>query len=210
MSNSNSQRTAIEGTARERGLTNLTVITADMNDFQPDRTLRPCRIGGDVRAHVQLAGAAGAGARLADARTGRLFIHIFTHRDTPYRFDMTDKDDWIAQHFFTGGIMPSHGLIRRFPELFEVEAEWRWSGEHYRRTALDWLSNFDRHAAGDRRRSCAMSTGRDAALWKRRWRMFFLATAGLFGDSRGAVWGVSHYRLKPVHLAECPRDCLKS
>ena len=38
----------------------------------------------------------------------------------------------------------------------------------------------------------------DANLWRRRWRLFFLATAGLFGHSRGEEWGVSHYRLKPV------------
>ena len=81
--------------------------------------------------------------------------------------------------------------------LFEVDAEWRWSGEHYRRTALDWLNNFDHHApAVDA--IFRKVYGADALLWRRRWRVFFLATAGLFGDSRGAVWGVSHYRLKPV------------
>ncbi len=40
--------------------------------------------------------------------------------------------------------------------------------------------------------------GLDAGLWKRRWRLFFLAVAGLFGDSGGEVWGVSHYRLAPA------------
>jgi cyclopropane-fatty-acyl-phospholipid synthase len=38
--------------------------------------------------------------------------------------------------------------------------------------------------------------GDDAALWTRRWRRFYLATAGLFGDSGGREWGVSHYRLQ--------------
>jgi hypothetical protein len=38
--------------------------------------------------------------------------------------------------------MPSHHLIRQFADLFEVEKEWRWSGEHYRRTALDWLKKI--------------------------------------------------------------------
>jgi cyclopropane-fatty-acyl-phospholipid synthase len=40
--------------------------------------------------------------------------------------------------------------------------------------------------------------GDDAKIWKRRWRLFFLATAGLFGDRGGAEWGVSHYLLKPA------------
>jgi cyclopropane-fatty-acyl-phospholipid synthase len=196
VSNSNSQRTAIERTARERGLTNLNVITHDMNDFQPDQRFDRV-VSVEMFEHMSNWPALLERVRGWLRPQGRLFIHIFTHRDTPYRFDMSDKEDWIAQHFFTGGIMPSHGLIRRFPGLFEVDAEWRWSGEHYRRTALDWLSNFDRHA----RAIDAIFRdvyGADAVLWKRRWRIFFLATAGLFGDSRGAVWGVSHYRLKPV------------
>ena len=40
--------------------------------------------------------------------------------------------------------------------------------------------------------------GADARLWRRRWRLFFLATAGLFGHAGGGEWGVGHYRLAPV------------
>ncbi len=36
---------------------------------------------------------------------GLLFIHIFTHRSAPYRFDETEMPNWIAHHFFTGGIL---------------------------------------------------------------------------------------------------------
>jgi len=126
-----------------------------------------------------------------------VFIHIFTHRSTPYRFDHNDEADWIGKYFFTGGIMPSHGLITHFPDLFEVEADWVWNGRHYELTALDWLANFDRNSA-EVSRVMKSVYGADANLWRRRWRLFFLATAGLFGHSRGEEWGVSHYRLKPV------------
>jgi len=40
--------------------------------------------------------------------------------------------------------------------------------------------------------------GKDASLWQRRWRLFFLATAGLFGHENGNVWGVGHYLLSPA------------
>lgn len=194
VSNSGSQRAAIEAAAAARGLGNVTVITADMNAFTPsgrfDRVV-------SVEMFEHMANWRALLARVADwlNADGRLFLHVFTHKDRPYRFDMADRDDWIAQHFFTGGIMPSHRLIRHFPDLFEVEAEWCWSGDHYRRTAMDWLANFDRNAAAI---ETVLRTvyGADAKLWKRRWRLFFLATAGLFGERGGAVWGVSHYRLK--------------
>jgi cyclopropane-fatty-acyl-phospholipid synthase len=128
---------------------------------------------------------------------GRLFLHVFSHRKTAYRFDHADKSDWIAQHFFTGGVMPSHGLVREFGESFVVEKDWRWNGKHYERTARDWLDNFDRNR--DAIRNLFEATyGKDAALWMRRWRLFFLATAGLFGHADGEEWGVSHYRLRPA------------
>ena len=121
---------------------------------------------------------------------------MFTHSSAPYRFDAADPNDWIARHFFSGGVMPSHGLIGCFPDLFEVEADWCWSGLHYERTALDWLANYDRNATEV---MAVLRTvyGAEAKLWFRRWRLFFLATAGLFGHDGGAVWGVSHYRLRP-------------
>jgi cyclopropane-fatty-acyl-phospholipid synthase len=128
---------------------------------------------------------------------GLLFLHVFTHRNAPYRFDVNDPADWIAQYFFTGGVMPSHDLPRQFPDLFKVEADWRWSGEHYARTAEQWLENFDANRATIDP-ILAEVYGPDAIVWRRRWRLFFLATSGLFGHRDGEEWGVSHYRLRPV------------
>ena len=88
------------------------------------------------------------------------------------------------------------GLIREFPDLFTLEQDWRWSGTHYEKTALHWLELYDRNLA--RIRPVLDSVyGDQATLWRRRWRLFFLATAGLFGHRGGTEWGVSHYRLRP-------------
>jgi len=93
--------------------------------------------------------------------------------------------------------MPSHHLIRQYSDLFEVEKEWRWSGTHYQRTALDWLGNFDSHR--DRIEGIFRGVyGNEAPLWMRRWRWFFLATAGLFGYAGGSEWGVSQFRMRPA------------
>ena len=195
VSNSQSQRAFIERQVQARGLNNLRIITADMNSFAPGQTFDRV-VSVEMFEHM-------SNWRLLLERVrswlkpdGLLLFHVFTHRSVPYRFDRSDKEDWIAQHFFTGGIMPSHGLIYEFSDLFSVDASWRWSGTHYARTAEDWLANFDRQAkAVDA--VLKQTYGADAALWRRRWRLFFLATAGLFGHANGAEWGIGHYRLKP-------------
>jgi len=196
VSNSHSQRAHIETQALRRGLTNLQVLTADMNAFSIDR--RFDRVV-SVEMFEHMANWEGLLARVRSwlKPDGRLFIHVFTHKTTPYRFDIGDQADWIAQHFFAGGVMPSHGLIGQFEELFELEADWSWNGAHYEKTALDWLANYDANA-GEIMRVLRGVYGRRARLWFRRWRLFFLATAGLFGHQEGREWGVSHYRLKPV------------
>jgi cyclopropane-fatty-acyl-phospholipid synthase len=194
VSNSHSQRRHIEAEARLRGLGNLEVVTADMNSFSIDRTFD--RVV-SVEMFEHMSNWEGLLGRVRGwlKPDGRLFIHVFTHANAPYRFDAADPNDWIAQHFFTGGVMPSHGLIARFADLFEVEADWRWKGVHYEQTALDWLANYDRNAT-EVMAVLRKVYGGEARLWFRRWRLFFLATAGLFGHEGGTVWGVSHYRLR--------------
>ncbi len=196
VSNSRPQRLHIEAQAAARGLANLRVITADMNVFAPEGQFDRV-VSVEMFEHMSnwhdLLGRLRAWLK----PQGRAFLHVFSHRRTPYRFHTEDRGDWIARYFFTGGIMPSHGMIRHFGGLFTVEAEWQWSGAHYERTALHWLASMDanRPAVG---RIMREVYGAEARMWTRRWRIFFLATAGLFGDSGGREWGVSHWRLKPA------------
>jgi cyclopropane-fatty-acyl-phospholipid synthase len=196
VSNSNSQREYIESEARTRGLTNLRVITSDMNVFTPDAQYDRI-VSVEMFEHMMNWRELMARVRTWLKPDGRFFLHIFTHRAGSYLFDRADREDWIAQHFFTGGVMPSHHLIRQYADLFEVEKEWRWSGTHYQRTAEDWLANFDAHR-DEIENVLRPVYGGDTALWMRRWRWFFLATSGLFGYADGSEWGVSHYRMKAV------------
>ena len=196
VSNSHSQRAYIESRARALGLVNLEIVTADMTHFAPEGLFDRI-VSVEMFEHManwrDLLGRV-RGWLLPE---GRLFIHVFTHRAAPYRFDPEDGGDWIAQHFFSGGIMPSHGLIGRFPDLFALEADWRGPGPHSAGTARDWLANFDRNRAAIPPILRAVY-GAEASVWARRWRLFFLATEGLFGHAGGAPWGVSHYRLAPT------------
>jgi len=194
VSNSHSQREYIEAQAEARKLTNLNVVTQDMNVFEPGKTFDRI-VSVEMFEHMMNWRELLTRARQWLKPDGRLFMHIFSHRTGAYLFESANREDWIAQHFFTGGVMPSHHLVRQYADLFEVEKEWRWSGTHYERTANDWLVNFDKHR--DEVEAILQPVyGRDTRLWMRRWRWFFLATAGLFGHSDGDEWGVSHYRLK--------------
>lgn len=191
VSNSASQREYIMARARERGFSNLSVITADMNDFAAD-ALFDRVVSVEMFEHMSNWSTLFARVHSWLKPDGRFFLHVFNHHNRSYRFDHNNSADWIAQHFFTGGIMPAFDLPRRFDGVFTVEREWRWSGLHYRRTALDWLANFDREIENIRP-ILKRVYGNEARLWERRWRLFFLATAGLFGHDDGNIWGVGHY-----------------
>ena len=196
VSNSVQQGDFIRAQAAASGLANLRVVTADMNDFDPGARFDRV-VSVEMWEHMSNWRALLRRVHRWLEPDGRLFLHVFSHRLAPYAFDHEDRADWIAQHFFTGGIMPSHGLIRHLDDNFALEADWRWSGQHYQRTANDWLARFDANADAIDPILHAVYGAR-AGLWKRRWRLFFLATAGLFGARDGEDLGISHYVLRPV------------
>ena len=198
VSNSAPQRALIEERAEERGLGNVTVITADMNDFATDERFDRV-VSVEMFEHMRnwrlllehIAGWLEPG--------GLLLVHTFCHRDVAYPFTDRDASDWMARHFFTGGIMPSDGLMLHFQDHLRWRRQWRWRGRHYAATANAWLANMDLHA--DALMPVLEATyGRDAAVWQQRWRMFFMAVAELFDFRRGDEWWVVH------HLMEKPLD----
>jgi cyclopropane-fatty-acyl-phospholipid synthase len=125
---------------------------------------------------------------------GRFFMHVFCHRSTPYAFVDNGSSDWMSRHFFSGGMMPSDDLALFFPEHLQIDQRWRWSGEHYKKTAEAWLANMDAHktALWPVLESTYGESG--AQKWWMRWRIFFLACAEMFGYDNGQQWWVSHYR----------------
>jgi len=197
VSNSAPQREHILARARERGLTNLEVRTDDVNRFDPgarfDRVV-------SVEMFEHLRNWPEALRRVAGwlEPDGRLFLHVFAHKRFAYRFEDEGDGDWMARHFFSGGIMPVHDLAARVGGPLEVEAHWLVPGTHYARTAEAWLERLD---AGWSRAVAALAAGRTRAEAERqahRWRLFFLACAELFGFAGGEEWVVSHARLRPA------------
>ena len=201
VSNSNSQREWIERTAQERGLDNLRVITCDMNEFEIDETFDRV-VSVEMFEHMRNWESLLGRVRGWLADDGRVFIHIFTHRTTCYPFEVEGPNDWMAEHFFSGGMMPSHDLLSSVETPFTVEEDWVVDGTHYAKTSEAWLENLERERAAVWP-ILEETYGADAAQrWYHRWRLFFLSCAELFGYRDGREWAVSHYRLAP---AETPR-----
>ncbi len=192
VSNSASQRVFIEAQAERRGLTNVQVVTADVNDLaldqQFDRVVS-VEMFEHVRNYALLLNR--ISGWLKDE--GKLFVHIFCHRNLMYPFETEGEGNWMARHFFTSGLMPSADTLLYFQDDLHIERRWNVSGTNYQRTARAWLDNLDarRDEAGAALQG-VYEQG-EVPLWIQRWRMFFMACEELFGYRRGREWLVCHY-----------------
>mgnify|MGYP000847631146 FL=1 len=191
ISNSKTQKEWIDAVAQAEGLTNLEVITADINDFEPseqfDRVVS-VEMFEHLRNYEMLFEKIDGWLR----PQGKMFVHIFCHREYSYPFD-SDPSSWMATYFFSGGIMPSENLFRNFDRHLKVAKTWKVSGLHYHRTCEAWLKRTD-----NRKKSILelfeKTYGADQALkWFHYWRVFFLACSELFKYNQGNEWYVCHY-----------------
>ncbi|MBK79374.1 MAG: SAM-dependent methyltransferase [Gammaproteobacteria bacterium] len=192
VSNSAGQRRHIEWQLRSRGLDNVRVITADVNDLDLDGgfdRIVSVEMFEHVRNYALLLNR--ISGWLADG--GKLFVHIFCHRNLLYPFEDNGDGDWMARHFFTGGLMPAADTLLFFQDDLRIERRWNVSGRNYARTARAWLDNVDERREPVTRLMAETYGEAESRRWVQRWRMFFMACEELFGYRDGTEWLVCHY-----------------
>jgi len=192
VSNSRTQKMYIDEQAILHDIKNLSVITTNINDFKPiqqfDRVVS-VEMFEHMRNYEKLM------LLIADALkpSGKLFVHIFTHKEYAYTFEVIDETDWMSKYFFTGGIMPSDDLLLYFSDQLSIEKHWHVSGMHYSKTSEAWLQNMDKHKK-EIMPLFEKTYGKPEALkWWVYWRIFYMACAELWGYNQGEEWIVSHY-----------------
>lgn len=195
VSNSKTQKAFIDSEAKKRGLDNITVITCDINKFDIDGKFDrvvSVEMFEHMRNYEKLLGK--IKKFLKD--DGKLFVHIFVHKDTPYYFDVKDDSDWMSKYFFSGGIMPSDDLLYHFENQFKVVEHTKVNGVHYSKTAEAWLENQDKNKKEIMELFENHYGKKEALKWFSYWRVFFMACSELWKYKNGEEWFVSHYLLE--------------
>ena len=192
VSNSNDQRQFIEKKCAELKIKNIKVITADMNDFSSEKTFDrvvSIEMFEHMRNYDELL------KRVSEwlKKDGKLFVHIFSHKEIAYPFEDKGEGDWMAREFFSGGQMPSHKLLTCFSSRMKIEKDWRVEGTHYEKTSLAWLNKMDENKKEVLKLFEKTYGKNEASTWFQRWRIFFMSCEVLFGFNKGSEWGVSQY-----------------
>jgi cyclopropane-fatty-acyl-phospholipid synthase len=196
LSNSRTQKDWIDAEAKRLNLVNLTIITGNIVDwdFSPEMLPFDRIVSIEMFEHMKNYGLLLAKiSRWLAPATGKLLVHIFTHKTLAYHYEDKDGTDWLTRHFFSGGTMPSNDLLLYFQDDLRITNQWVVSGQHYEKTANEWLANMHRNRHAILPILSETYGAENCRKWWVYWKVFFLACAELWGYHEGEEWQVSHY-----------------
>ena len=193
VSNSKDQIAFIQNEAKRRGLFNIKASKMDVNNLDLDNKFDRI-VSIEMFEHLRNYKLILNSLNSLLKPDGRLFVHIFCHKELTYFYEIKNSYDWMTKYFFEGGIMPSQDIFKYFDDELEVINQWDVNGNHYAQTCKAWLNNhyknkdkildiFDKHYDKPK-------------IWFNRWRIFFLSCEAFFAINNGREYFVSHYLFK--------------
>jgi cyclopropane-fatty-acyl-phospholipid synthase len=192
ISNSATQKKYIDDKAKERGIKNLKIITLNVSeDSIPAGFDRIVSV--EMVEHMRNYEALFSKLAKSLNQNGKMFIHCFVHKDTPYFFDVKDQTDWMSRYFFSGGTMPSEKLFYEFQDDLKIIKQWNVSGVHYADTSRDWVRNMDQNKSDIMKVLNNHYGVEKSRQWFNYWRVFFLSCEELWRFDQGKEWFVRHY-----------------
>lgn len=192
LSNSSSQKTFIDKRAKELGIKNLNIVTANIVNHQFDEQFDRI-LSIEMLEHMKNYKVLFERISSWLKTDGLFFTHIFTHKQFAYHYEDSDGRDWLTRHFFTGGTMPSNDLFHYFQKDLTLIKQWAVSGTHYEKTANEWLKNQYKNKESIIPILKETYGANNAKRWWVYWKVFFMACAELWGYKNGNQWMVSHY-----------------
>jgi cyclopropane-fatty-acyl-phospholipid synthase len=192
VSNSRSQKEFIDVKCLSQNIRTIQTATADVNFLELDRRFDRI-LSIEMFEHLKNYQRVMANLAACLKPQGKLFVHIFSHREFAFEFEAGDSNNWMAQTFFSGGLMPSDDLLLHFQRDLALSSHWRLSGLHYARTLRAWLDKLDQRE-DEVREVLANIYGADKeTLWLVNWRLFFMACEETWKLDHGNEYLVSHY-----------------
>ena len=191
VSHSSTQREFIKTACIDRNLSNLEVITTDINNFE---TPQKFDLVVSIEMFEHLRNYISIFSKIHNWLTpsGKLFVHIFNHKNRSYLFQDERQRDWMARNFFTEGMMPSASLLPKSATQFDLEKHWIVNGTNYSKTLESWLKNHDNKKL-EIYQIFKSAYKKEYKLWYQKWRIFYMACSELFNYNDGKEWFVSHY-----------------
>lgn len=190
------QKQFIEKEAKVKGYKNVRVVTADVNEINivegrgaPFDRIFSIEMFEHMKNYESLLEKVSRWLK----PDGRVFLHVFVHRNYTYNFESEGDTNWMGKYFFSGGTMMSSDLLLYFQKDLHVLEHWAVDGRHYAQTSELWLQNMDRNIKKIRPILRSTYGVEEAVKWEAYWRTFFMSCAELFGFRNGQEWYVVHY-----------------
>jgi cyclopropane-fatty-acyl-phospholipid synthase len=193
VSNSRTQKLHIDAQAAQRGIKNLTIITANVVEFDTDADQFDRCVSVEMFEHMKNYDILLNRISKWLKSEGKLFVHIFVSTHLPYHYLVESEDDFMAKYFFLGGTMPSRDLLLYFQRDLAIEKHWYVNGVHYSKTLEAWLRKHDANYKTIIPLFEETYGKGNAVKWFVYWRLFYIACSEFFAFNGGNRWGVGHY-----------------